>query len=222
MNKINYQKKLEQIIEQEAEHRPRLLLHSCCAPCSSYVLEYLSRHFQITVFYYNPNIDSVQEYEKRVKEQKRLIGEMKLEDIDIIDGGYDPQIFYQTVRGYEKEPEGGKRCYLCYQLRLKEAAKTAAEGGFDYFTTTLTISPLKNAQWLNEIGQKAGQEYRVAFLPSDFKKKGGYQRSIQLSKEYSLYRQNFCGCIFSKNESRLRQRKNAEEKQTEERIEKNK
>ena len=222
MNKVNYQKKLDQIIEQEADRRPRLLLHSCCAPCSSYVLEYLFRYFRITVFYYNPNIDSAKEYKKRVEEQKRLIREMKLGEISVIDGRYDPQVFYQAVRGFEKEPEGGKRCYLCYQLRLREPAKLASAEKFDYFTTTLTISPLKNAQWLNKIGEKAGQEYGVAFLPSDFKKKGGYQRSIQLSKEYSLYRQNFCGCVFSKSESRERQKKNTQERQTEKQIEKNK
>lgn len=199
MNKINYQKKLDQILEGFDGRKPTLLLHSCCAPCSSYVLEYLSQYFHITIDYYNPNIDSKEEYEKRVKEQKRLVKEMNL-NIKVFDGGYHPEIFYKTVRGYEKEPEGGKRCYRCYGLRLRQAAKLAAQNHFDYFTTTLTISPLKNAAWLNELGQKAGEEEGVTFLPSDFKKKGGYQRSIQLSKEYDLYRQNFCGCIFSKKE----------------------
>lgn len=200
MNKINYQEKLDQILEGFDGRKPTLLLHSCCAPCSSYVLEYLSQYFHITIDYYNPNIDSKEEYEKRVKEQKRLVKEMNL-NIEVFDGGYHPEIFYKTVRGYEKEPEGGKRCYRCYGLRLRQAAKLAAQNHFDYFTTTLTISPLKNAAWLNELGQKAGEEEGVTFLPSDFKKKGGYQRSIQLSKEYDLYRQNFCGCIFSKKES---------------------
>lgn len=211
MNKINYQKKLDRVIGEIGDSRPKLLLHSCCAPCSSYVLEYLSEYFQITVFYYNPNIDSAQEYEKRVGEQQRLIREMNLDGIRVIDGGYDPEVFYRAVRGYEKEPEGGERCRKCYRLRLQETARRAAEGRFDYFTTTLTISPLKNARWLNEIGQEEGEKYGVPFLPSDFKKKGGYQRSIQLSKEYSLYRQNFCGCIFSKNESLKRQRILAEQ-----------
>ncbi|MCI5624263.1 MULTISPECIES: epoxyqueuosine reductase QueH [Anaerostipes] len=199
MNKINYQKELDKVLNNLADERPGLLLHSCCAPCSSYVLEYLEKYFQITVFYYNPNIDSREEYEKRVAEQQRLIKEMGFKDISVIDGGYDPEVFYQTVKGYEKEPEGGARCYLCYRLRLEETARLAAQKKFDYFTTTLTISPLKNAQWLNELGQKAEEKYGIRFLPSDFKKKGGYQRSITLSKEYSLYRQNFCGCVFSKN-----------------------
>lgn len=198
MNKENYQKKLEQVLKQLGEEKPSLLLHSCCAPCSSYVLEYLSKYFKITVLYYNPNIDSKEEYQKRVAEQKRLIEEMKLTDVKMITAQYQPDQFYKAVKGYENEPEGGARCYLCYKLRLEEAAKAAAEGKFDYFTTTLTISPLKNAGWLNELGQKEGEKTGVTFLPSDFKKKGGYQRSIQLSKEYSLYRQNFCGCIFSK------------------------
>ena len=206
-NKINYQKKLDQVIEQLGNSKPTLLIHSCCAPCSSYVLEYLSEYFQITIDYYNPNIDSEEEYRKRIAEQKRLVQEMGLEDIKVLDGGYEPKIFYETVRGFEKEPEGGERCYLCYQLRLAQAAKMAADYRFDYFTTTLTISPLKNAQWLNELGEREGEKAGVAFLPSDFKKKGGYQRSIQLSKEYSLYRQNFCGCVFSKTESVNRQKK---------------
>lgn len=200
MNKINYQKKLEGLLDCLENKRPRLLLHSCCAPCSSYVLEYLSQYFHITVFYYNPNMDSKKEYEKRIKEQKRLVSEMQLDDVEVIAADYTPGVFYKTVKGYEKEPEGGARCYLCYRLRLEETAKLASQKGFDYFSTTLTISPLKNAQWLNELGQKEGEKYGVDFLPSDFKKKGGYQRSIELSKKYSLYRQNFCGCVFSKNQ----------------------
>lgn len=198
MKKENYQKELENVMNQLGEQRPSLLIHSCCAPCSSYVLEYLSEYFNITVLYYNPNIDSKEEYEKRSQEQQRLVKEMGLEGIKVITADYEPEVFYDAVQGFEKEPEGGKRCYICYGLRLMEAARVAAEGCFDYFTTTLTISPLKNAQWLNELGQKAAQQTGTRFLPSDFKKKGGYQRSIALSKEYSLYRQNFCGCIFSK------------------------
>lgn len=211
MNKINYQKQLDKVIENLGETKPTLLLHSCCAPCSSYVLEYLSQYFDITIDYYNPNIDSKEEYEKRVHEQQRLVNEMNL-PIKVIDAGYDPQTFFDMAKGYEQEPEGGKRCYRCYKLRLDQAAKLAKEGEYDYFTTTLTISPLKNAAWLNELGQKAGELEGVEFLPSDFKKKGGYQRSIQLSKEYNLYRQNFCGCIFSKRESeeRMHKEKNIE------------
>ena len=179
MNKINYQKQLDKVIENLGETKPTLLLHSCCAPCSSYVMEYLSQYFDITIDYYNPNIDSKEEYEKRVHEQQRLVSEMNL-PIKVIDAGYAPQTFFDMAKGYEQEPEGGKRCYRCYKLRLDQAAKLAQEGGYDYFTTTLTISPLKNATWLNELGQKAGELAGVRFLPSDFKKKGGYQRSIQL------------------------------------------
>ena len=216
MNKINYQKQLDKVIENLGETKPTLLLHSCCAPCSSYVMEYLSQYFDITIDYYNPNIDSKEEYEKRVHEQQRLVSEMNL-PIKVIDAGYAPQTFFDMAKGYEQEPEGGKRCYRCYKLRLDQAAKLAQEGGYDYFTTTLTISPLKNAAWLNELGQKAGELAGVRFLPSDFKKKGGYQRSIQLSKEYNLYRQNFCGCVFSKRESeeRMNKEKNIKKRRNE-------
>lgn len=211
MNKINYQKELDKILDKIKDTKHTLLLHSCCAPCSSYVLEYLSQYFDITIDYYNPNIDSKEEYEKRVHEQQRLVSEMNL-PIKVIDAGYDPQTFFDMVKGYEEEPEGGKRCYRCYKLRLDQAAALAAREGFDYFTTTLTISPLKNTAWLNELGTKAGELSGATFLLSDFKKKGGYQRSIQLSKEYDLYRQNFCGCIFSKRESeeRMHRQKNTE------------
>ena len=182
MMKENYQKKLDNIIEGLEGGRPSLLLHSCCAPCSSYVLEYLSKYFQITVYYYNPNIDSKEEYEKRAEEQKRLISEMEFpEKVSFIKEEFRPEEFYQAVRGYEQEPEGGKRCLRCYRLRLTEAAKKAGELGSDYFTTTLTISPLKNAQWLNEIGQELEKEYQVKFLPSDFKKKNAlwnYHKSL--------------------------------------------
>ncbi|WP_409015404.1 epoxyqueuosine reductase QueH [Anaerostipes caccae] len=201
MMKENYQKKLDGIIEGLQGKRPSLLLHSCCAPCSSYVLEYLSKYFQITVYYYNPNIDTEEEYEKRAEEQKRLISEMEFPDkVSFIKEEFRQEEFYQAVRGYEKEPEGGKRCLRCYRLRLSEAAKKAGELGSDYFTTTLTISPLKNAQWLNEIGQELEAQYQVRFLPSDFKKKNGYKRSVELSQKFDLYRQSFCGCVFSKNE----------------------
>lgn len=200
MMKENYQKKLDRIIEGLQDERPSLLLHSCCAPCSCYVLEYLSKYFQITVYYYNPNIDSKEEYEKRAEEQRRLISEMEFrEEVAFIKEEFCPKEFYEAVKGYEKEPEGGKRCLICYRLRLSEAARAARDLGSDYFTTTLTISPMKNAQWLNEIGQEMEEQFHVKFLPSDFKKKNGYKRSVELSQMYGLYRQSFCGCIFSKN-----------------------
>lgn len=203
MNNRNYQKELEKIIErnQNESRVPRLLLHSCCAPCSSYVLEYLSRYFAITVFYYNPNISPREEYEKRVEEQRRLIERLPVEHpITFLAGEYEPDRFYEMAKGLEKEPEGGKRCFGCYRLRLTEAAKLAKEGGYDYFTTTLTISPLKNAGKLNEIGEELAGIYAVEHLPSDFKKKNGYKRSVELSGEYGLYRQDYCGCVFSKAE----------------------
>lgn len=200
MMKENYQKKLDRIIEGLQDERPSLLLHSCCAPCSCYVLEYLSKYFQITVYYYNPNIDSEEEYEKRAEEQRRLISEMEFpEEVAFIKEEFRPKEFYEAVKGCEKEPEGGKRCLICYRLRLSEAARAARDLGSDYFTTTLTISPMKNAQWLNEIGQEMEEQFHVKFLPSDFKKKNGYKRSVELSQMYGLYRQSFCGCIFSKN-----------------------
>lgn len=205
MNQIkrNYQKELDEIIIENEKNSsvPRLFLHSCCAPCSSYCLEYLSRFFHVTLFYYNPNISPKEEYEKRVNEQKRLIDALnkKLKyPVTMQEGIYDPERFYETVRGLEKEPEGAKRCFKCYELRLSEAAAGAKEGKFDYFTTTLSISPLKDAKKLNELGEKIARELGIRYLPSDFKKKNGYKRSIELSKEYNLYRQNFCGCAYSK------------------------
>lgn len=205
-----YSKELEQILEDDKNKGKRLFLHSCCAPCSSYVLEYLRRFFDITVFYYNPNITEQEEYVKRVAEQKRLIGEFnrQLEDgtiagaypIEVIEGDYQRELFFDSVKGLENCKEGGERCFVCYEMRLRETAKRAKELEADYFTTTLTISPLKNAAKLNEIGERLAQEYGVPFLPSDFKKKNGYKRSIELSKEYNLYRQDYCGCIYSKLE----------------------
>ncbi len=200
MNRRNYQKELEQIIHicQKEEKTPRLLLHSCCAPCSSYVLEYLSSYFSITVFYYNPNIYPPEEITKRAAEQKRLISQLPaVHPITYLEGSYDPQSYYQAIKGHEQDREGGERCFLCYHLRLKEAAKLARSEGYDYFTTTLSISPLKNADKLNEIGEELAKEYGVAYLSSDFKKKNGYQRSIELSREHELYRQDYCGCVFS-------------------------
>lgn len=219
----NYQKELDKIIDkitgemtggtvdgkgEKPIQAPRLFLHSCCAPCSSYVLEYLRVYFRITVFYYNPNISRETEYRKRVEEQKRLImAYNEGADIDapaypiaIVEGDYEPERFYEIAKGLEKCPEGGERCFACYEQRLGKTAELASAGGYDYFTTTLTISPLKNAVKLNEIGECLAEEYHVKWLPSDFKKKGGYQRSIVLSKEYGLYRQNYCGCIYSERE----------------------
>ena len=201
--KRNYQKELESLTEKlEKEKRmPTLLLHSCCAPCSSYVIEYLSRYFEITVFYYNPNIFPAEEYWKRVEEQKRFIEQIECQNpIRFLEGTFDPERFYAMAEGLEEIPEGGERCFRCYRLRLEETARRAAEGKFDYFTTTLTISPLKNAEKLNEIGEETADIYQVAFLNSDFKKKNGYKRSIELSREYGLYRQDYCGCEFSLRE----------------------
>ena len=199
MNRRKYQKELEAIITKVTNESriPRLLLHSCCAPCSSYVLEYLSQYFAITVFYYNPNIFPREEYEKRAEEQRRLIEALPaVHPIHLVVGDYEPECFYQLARGLEQVPEGGERCFRCYRLRLEAAARLAREGGYDYFTTTLTVSPLKDAGKLNEIGEELA-EGTAMYLPSDFKKKGGYQRSIELSKQYGLYRQDFCGCVYS-------------------------
>ena len=224
MNAVNYQKELEKILgdleksrerdlkegHQSVSHDGRcakhLFLHSCCAPCSSYVLEYLCGYFYITVFYYNPNISSSEEYRKRVEEQKRLIhaynkemetGARKGYPIEIMEGDYEPQRFYESAKGYEDCPEGGERCFRCFDLRLRETARRAKEADADFFCTTLTISPLKNAAKLNEIGTALSAEYKVPWLPSDFKKRNGYKRSIELSAEYDLYRQNYCGCGYS-------------------------
>ncbi len=194
----NYQKELD-ILIASLDFTPRLLLHACCAPCSSYVLEYLSEHFDITLFFYNPNIDNLEEYEKRKAELSRLVSEMPHKNnIEIINGEYSPESFLNASRGLENEPERGKRCDKCFNLRLDETAKLAKEGNFDYFCTTLSISPHKNAELLNKIGEELAQKYEIPYLPSDFKKKGGYLRSIELSKKYNLYRQSFCGCRFSK------------------------
>ena len=197
-NKTNYQLMLDEILRQITASgvRPTLLLHACCAPCSSYVLEYLQQYFQITVFYYNPNISPEAEYRHRVEEIKRLIHEM-CPEVSFLEGTYEPERFYDMAKGLEQEPERGKRCHQCYRLRLTESALTAQKLHFDYFTTTLSISPQKDSTVLNTIGQEISQQTGVPYLFSDFKKKGGYQRSIQLSAVYHLYRQNFCGCTFS-------------------------
>ena len=203
MNKINYQKQLDKIIDeiQKNNETPTLLLHSCCAPCSSYVLEYLSQYFKITIFYYNPNISPEEEYKKRVEEQKRLISQLPTKNpVSFIEGEYIPQDFYNMAKGMEDLKEGGERCFKCYRLRLEKTAKLAKEQEFDYFTTTLSISPYKNAPKLNEIAEELSEIYSVKTLPADFKKKEGYKRSIQLSAEYNLYRQNYCGCVYSKRD----------------------
>ena len=215
VQKVNYQKELDKILDriQKENKVPSLLLHSCCAPCSSYVLEYLSEYFEITVFYYNPNIYPESEYEKRIEEQQELIGKMKFRHpVSFLGGSYDKERFYETTAGMEHLKEGGARWMKCYGHRLSEAAQMAAEGGFDYFTTTLSISPLKNAQKLNEIGIRLGEQVGVPYLVSDFKKKNGYKRSTELSAEYGLYRQDYCGCEFSlaqrKREKQEKEREN--------------
>lgn len=202
MNKINYQNQLDRIIENiSPDNPPKLLLHSCCAPCSSYTLEYLSRYFDITVYYFNPNISPKQEFDKRFEEQKRLISQMPFKNsVTLVEGDYNYDDFLEIAKGLENVPEGGERCFRCYKMRLESTARLAKEQGFDYFCTTLSISPLKNSQKINELGFEIEEKYGVKWLPSDFKKREGYKRSIQLSREYSLYRQNFCGCVFSKNQ----------------------
>lgn len=200
MNQRNYQKELEEKIRFHTARgeTPSLLLHSCCAPCSSYVLEYLSGYFQITVLYYNPNIYPEEEYVHRVREQQQFIQEFPAQHkVSFLEGDYDTQLFYEMAKGMEHLPEGGARCEACYELRLREAAANAKRLGSDYFTTTLSVSPMKDAKKLNEIGGRLAQEYGVAYLYSDFKKKNGYLRSVQISKEYGMYRQNYCGCVFS-------------------------
>lgn len=183
------------------EGTPTLLLHACCAPCSSAVLDKLSDYFKITVFFYNPNITDREEYEKRSFELQKLIQKIPCKNpIQFLEGGFDPQTFYDGIKGFEKEKEGGARCERCFRIRLEKAAEMTMQGKFDFFTTTLTISPLKNAPLLNDIGMEMGEKYQVTFLPSDFKKEGGYQRSIELSKEFNLYRQDYCGCEFSRKE----------------------
>ena len=221
MNKVNYQKELDKVIEvlQRQGRVPRLLLHSCCAPCSSYVLEYLSRYFEITVFYYNPNIYPPEEFGKRVEEQKRLIAQLPAEHpISFLDGPYEPERFYEMARGLEQVPEGGARCFKCYRLRLTETAQMARAGKYDYFTTTLSISPLKNAEKLNEIGGQLAKDYGVDYLYSDFKKRNGYKRSTELSREYGLYRQDYCGCVFSMRERRAQQEAAARQEPAEQKL----
>ncbi len=212
--KINYQLKLDQILDG-LEGTPRLLLHSCCAPCSSYVLEYLSRYFEITLFYYNPNIDPPEEYQRRLAEQKRLLAALPVKPtVTLIAGDYDPLVYADAVRGVEDTPEGGQRCRRCIARRLEEAAKLCLAQGCHWFTTTLTISPHKDAPFINACGTALAEKYGVRFLPSDFKKRGGYQRSIQLSGIYQLYRQDFCGCIYSRQEAEQRRMRKTTQTET--------
>lgn len=199
--KCNYRIEQEKIIKAFEGATPRLLLHSCCAPCSSAVLEYLSEHMAITVFYFNPNIFPEEEFLHRIEEQKRLISELPCQNpVQFMERGWQQERFYSAIKGLENIPEGGERCFACYRLRLEETAKLAAEKNFDYFTTTLSISPYKNADKLNEIGEELAEKYGVKHLPSDFKKRDGYKRSIELSAEYGLYRQDYCGCVYSRAE----------------------
>lgn len=204
--KTNYSLRLGEILSEvgRADSKPKLLLHSCCAPCSSYVLEYISSFFDITLFFYNPNISPRDEFDFRLSELERFVSEGGY-DAKITSPEYDSRDFFDSVRGLEECPEGGERCRVCYELRLRRTAIEAKNCGYDYFCTTLSISPYKRADWLNEIGLELGKEYGVKYLCSDFKKKNGYKRSIELSNEYGLYRQNYCGCVYSKLERDKRQ-----------------
>ena len=195
MNKRNYQAELEKIISGLDGKKPKLFMHACCAPCASYCVAYLKDFFDITLFYYNPNITDFDEYQKRLFELEKFAQNFS---IKVVDGGYSTDEFFTTVKGLESEVEGGKRCFACYKLRLDKTARLAKENGYDYFCSTLSISPLKNSSKLNEIGEALSVVYGVKHLPNDFKKKGGYLRSVELSKEYGLYRQDYCGCVFSK------------------------
>lgn len=199
----NYHVKMLNLIKENCDENkvPRLLLHSCCAPCSSYCLELLSEYFEVTVFYYNPNIYPPEEYHMRAKEQERFIQQFPAKHpIHFVEGCYDTERFYEMAKGMEQLKEGGERCFACYELRLREAGEYARANAFDFFTTTLSISPLKNANKLNEIGARLEEEYGIAYLYSDFKKQNGYKRSTEISNEYDMYRQYYCGCVFSKKQ----------------------
>ena len=203
MNKVNYQKLMEDTLQKISDSNtvPKLLLHSCCAPCSSYCLMVLAEYFEVTVFYYNPNIYPEEEYHMRAEEQQRFIREFPTRyPVSFVEGAYDTKAFYEMAKGLEQVPEGGERCFKCYEMRLRQTAELAKAKGFDYFTTTLSISPLKNAQKLNEIGGMLEQEYGISYLYSDFKKRDGYKRSTVISAEYGMYRQDYCGCVFSYRE----------------------
>ena len=198
-NRINYQLEMEKVLRTLDGTRPKLLLHACCAPCSSATLERLSAHFDLTILYYNPNIYPPEEYHRREAELERFV-EQAGYHYPVVELPYDPQEFYSAVTGLENEPERGSRCTVCYRLRMRRAAQYASENGFDWFTTTLSISPHKDAKRINAIGQELEAEFGVKHLPSDFKKHNGYLRSLQLSEEYGLYRQDYCGCVFSRRE----------------------
>ncbi len=200
---MNYDKEMSKIIDS-LNYVPKLLLHSCCAPCSSYVIERLKDYFDITVIYYNPNIEPFDEYIKRKEEQKRLL---KLFNIKYIEADYDNELYHKFIKGLESEPERGLRCHKCYYMRLEYTASSAKENNFDFFATTLTVSPYKLSNVINEIGYKLESSYDIKYLPSDFKKNNGYKRSIELSNKYNLYRQNFCGCIYSKRRDLLKDEK---------------
>ncbi len=195
--KPNYARQMDEVLHGLAGRRPRLLLHACCGPCSSAVLEQLCAHFEITILYYNPNIWPPEEYRRREAELERFVADAHPPGVTVVEDRYDPQEFYAAVRGLENEPERGGRCTLCYRLRMRRAAEYAAAHGFDWFTTTLSISPHKDAERINRLGQELSAEFGVPHLPSDFKKRNGYLRSLQLSAEYGLYRQDYCGCVFS-------------------------
>ena len=210
----NYQRDLSYIIRwnQRKGIVPTLLMHACCGPCSTYCIEYLSQFFKITIFYYNPNIAPADEYAHRVAEIKRFVSEFKTKyPVEFIEGKYEPDKFYDWVRGYESEAEGGTRCRKCFELRLGETARLAKEMGFDYFTTTLSISPKKDEQVLNVVAKEQGEIYGIKALPADFKKKGGSKRSIELSAEYNLYRQNYCGCAYSLRDAEAHNSENRED-----------
>ena len=214
MTRINYQLKLDELIKKlEQENRvPRLLMHSCCGPCSSYVIEYLSNYFDMTIFYFNPNIYPDEEYRLRVQEQKRFIERFPTKyPVSFIEGDYDKERFYEMAKGHEEDRERGERCHSCYRMRLSETAKLASESGFDYFGTTLTISPQKDSMVLNEIGEELAAQYGVSWLPSDFKKREGYKRSTEISREYDMYRQDYCGCVYSYRD-RQQQKREMEDK----------
>lgn len=198
MNKINYDSEMKKIIGTFGGEKKTLLLHSCCGPCSTAVIEKLEPFFDLTVFYFNPNITESEEYNLRLNEQKRFLTEAYGGKIKIIDGRYKSVEFFELAKGLEKEPEGGKRCEVCFALRLTETAKIAKEGGYEYFCSTLTVSPHKNAELINAEGEKQSETFGVKYLPNDFKKENGYKRSVEISTEYGLYRQHYCGCIYSK------------------------
>ena len=210
--KINYDLKMEEILKEirESGERKRLLIHSCCGPCSSSVLEYLKDYFKIDIYFYNPNITFDYEYYARIVEQKEMLEKLEW-DMNVIEGMYDPkEDFFKKIKGLENEPEGGARCYSCYDIRIGETAKKAKEEVYDFFTTVLSISPMKNVNYINEIGEKYSKEYEIPFLFADFKKKNRYLRSVQISKELDMYRQEYCGCVFSKVEKEKRDREKEE------------